>query len=136
MSWYLCTIGRTTPGNWELCKQIGLYGIPCGRRDRRPRVEVGDHLLVWQGGKGYIAEAVVSGAARTPRSEAEAPWPGGIRRFAYVIPIEVVTEVKSPLKLAFDGDDQEKTGFAKGKFQLSLSPIPERAATYVKHRPW
>lgn len=128
MTWYLCTIGRTTPRNWDLCKEVGLYGLP-GRR--RPRVQVGDHLLVWQGGKGYIAEAVVTGSVRSPSSQAEAPWPGGTYRFRYVIPIEVVLEVKSPLKLPFDGNEQSGTGFPKGKFQLSLSAIPDKAAMYV-----
>lgn len=132
VTWYVCTIGRANPGNWELCKQVNLYGIPgARRRARRPRVEIGDRLLVWQGGKGYIAEAAVVGPARIPSNNNEAPWPGGTYRFAYVIPIEVLLEVQSPLKLSFVGNEQSGTGLAKGKFQLSLSSIPDKAATYV-----
>jgi hypothetical protein len=109
---------------------VGLYGIPRGRSGR-PRVQVGDHLLVWQGGEGYIAEAEACGPVRIPSSREEAPWPGGTNRFSYVVPIEVVLEVESPLKLSFVGDVQSGTGFAKGIFQRSFSPIPDKAATYV-----
>jgi hypothetical protein len=127
--WYLCTIGRATPGNWALCKLVGLYGIPGGRT--RPYAQAGDHLLVWQGGEGYIAEAVVTGPVRTPSNSQEAPWPGGTRRFAYVVPIEVILEVASPLKFPFDSGSQSGTGFHQGLFQRSFSPIPEKEATYV-----
>lgn len=130
MRWFLCTIGRATPGNWQLCKQFGLYGIP-GGRTRRPYAEVDDRLLVWQGGGGYIAEAAITGPVRPPSSSAEVPWPGGMRRFHYVVPIEVILEVASPLKLPFDGDSQAGTGFHKGQFQRSFSPIREEAAVYV-----
>lgn len=139
MTWYLCTIGKASPGNWELCKQVGLYGIPGGHINRpggrigRPHVEVGDRLLVWQGGAGYIAEAQVTGPARIPRDKQEAPWPGGIYRFAYVVPIEVVLEVKSPLNLSFIGNQQSGTGFATGTFQRSFVAIPDKAATYVSN---
>jgi hypothetical protein len=127
--WYLCTIGKATPGNWELCKQVGLYGIPGGHP--RPQVDVDDHLLIWQGGGGYIAEAVVTGPVRIPSSRQEAPWPGGTDRFAYVVPLEVVLEVASPLKMPFVGGRQSGTDFHKGEFQRSFSPIPDKAATYV-----
>jgi hypothetical protein len=135
MTWYVCTIGRASPGNWELCKQVGLYGIPGGRglgRSRRPRIEGGDHLLVWQGGKGYIAEAMATGPIRIPNNDSEVPWPGGTYRFTYVVPIEVLLEVKSPLKLSFVGNEQAGTGLPKGKFQLSLASIPDEAAKYVR----
>lgn len=130
MRWHLCTIGQAAPANWDLCKQVGLYGIP-GSRFGRPRAETGDHLLVWQGGAGYIAEAAVTGPARIPNSKKEAPWPGGIYRFEYVIPIEVVLEVKSPLKFPFVGNEQSGTSFPKGKFQRSFAPIDDEAAMYV-----
>jgi hypothetical protein len=87
--------------------------------------------LVWQGGRGYVAEATVTGPVRIPNNENEAPWPGGIYRFAYVVPIKVVLEVKSPFWLSFVGNEQSSTGLSKGKFQLSFAPISDRAATYV-----
>jgi hypothetical protein len=134
VTWYVCTIGKASPSNWELCKQVNLYGIPGIRgHPRRPRAQAGDHLLVWQGGKGYIAEAAVTGPARIPRNNNEAPWPGGTYRFSYVVPIEVVLEVESPLKLSFVGNEQTGTGLPKGKFQLSFAPIPDKAATYVSN---
>jgi hypothetical protein len=128
--WYVCTIGRANPGNWELCKQVRLYGIP-GSRANRPRVQAGDRLLVWQAGEGYIAEAAATGPVRTPNNNEEAPWPGGTNRFSYVVPIEIVLEVESPLKLPFVGNEQSGTGFAKGIFQRSFSPVSDKAATYV-----
>jgi hypothetical protein len=130
MSWYLCTIGKATPGNWELCKQVHLYGIPRSGTSR-PHVEAGDQLLVWQGGGGYIAEAAVTGPARIPSNEKEAPWPGGTDRFAYVVPIEVLFEVRSPLKLSFFGNKQSGTDFPNGYFRRSFSPIPDKAAMFV-----
>jgi hypothetical protein len=133
VSWYLCTIGSATPGNWDLCKQVHLYGILRAAAGRL-HVEVGDHLLVWRGGEGYIAEAEVTGPARIPSSEKEAPWPGGIYRFAYVVPIEVVLEVTSPLKLPFVGNKQSGTDFPKGFFQRGFSPVPDKAAMYVSTR--
>jgi hypothetical protein len=133
VTWYLCTIGKAAPRNWELCKQVRLYGIPGSDRAPRPRVEAGDRVLVWQGGQGYIAEAAITGPARVPSGDDEAPWPGHTYRFAYVFPIEVVLEVESPLFLAFSGigNKQIGTDFPKGWFQRGFASIPERAATYV-----
>jgi hypothetical protein len=128
--WFLCTIGSKTPDNWMLCKQVGLYGINRPRNDR-PHAEVGDQLLVWQGGAGYIAQAAVTGPVRSPSNKNEAPWPGGPDRFAHVVPIEVLFEVTSPLMLPFVGNEQSGTGFTKGIFQRGFSPIPEEAAMYV-----
>jgi hypothetical protein len=133
VSWYVCTIGRQSPGNWDLCKQVGLYGIPSGRA-RPPRVEVGDRLLVWQGGRGYIAEAMITGPMRVPISRAEAPWPGGTYRFGYVVPIQVTFETRSPLKLPFNGDKQSVTGFSKNLFRRSFSLVPDQAATHVSSK--
>jgi hypothetical protein len=74
---------------------------------------------------------MATGPIRIPNNDNEVPWPGGTYRFTYVVPIEVLLEVKSPLKLSFVGNEQAGTGLAKGKFQLSLASIPDKAATYV-----
>lgn len=131
MSWFICTISKEAPRNWELCKQVGLYGIPGTTARRRPEVEVGDRLLVWQGGAGYIAEATVTGPVRIPASKAEAPWPGGTYRFAYIVPIEVTVEVQSPLKVPFVGDKQAGTGFSKVLFRRSFVLVSDKAARHV-----
>jgi hypothetical protein len=130
VSWYVCTIGKATPGNWELCKQVHLFGIPRSTTGR-PHVQVGDHLLIWLGGRGYAAEAAVTGPARIPNSEEEAPWPGGTDRFAYVIPIEVVLEVTAPLYLPFVDNRQSGTNFPNGYFRRSLSGVPDEPAMHV-----
>jgi hypothetical protein len=131
LTWFVCTISKTSPKNWDLCKVTGLYGVPGGSRLSRPSATEGDHLLIWQGGAGYIAQAVVTGLPRVPMSRAEAPWPGGTYRFRWVVPIKVDLELNSPLKLGFQGDRQRVTGFSKTMFLRSFTRVDDRAAVQV-----
>ena len=129
MSWFVCTIGKSSPENWDLCKRAHAYGVSGGRG--RPSVETGDHLLVWLGGRGYVAEAVVTGHPTTPRTKEEAPWPGGLDRFGYVIPMHVVVEVQRPIYFPFVGNIQPDTGVSKAQLQRSIALIPEPGARKV-----
>src|SRR5690348_725919 len=96
---FLCTISRTSPDNWTLCKQTGLWGVARATKRRMSRIEVGDRLFVWLGGRGFVAEAVVAAPPRPPRNASEAPWEGGLYRFTFVIPIEVIRELAAPIRL-------------------------------------
>jgi len=129
VSWWLGTISKQSPGNWSLCKEVGLFGIP-GERSRIS-AQPGDRLLVWMGGKGYIAEARVIGDVRIPANRSEAPWGGGTMRFSRVVPIEVVTEVRTPVRFPFEGQVQTGTGFNKNMFLHSFVSVTDAAADVV-----
>jgi hypothetical protein len=131
MASYLCTVGRQSPQNWALCKQVGMWGIPFGRYRRRTPVEVGDRLLVWIGGRGYVAEAVVTDPPRPPRNRDEAPWSGGIHRFALVVPMSVAIEVRTPVRLPFMGDRQAETDLPTVMFQRSFALLSETTADHI-----
>ena len=132
MSAYLCTVSRHSPENWALCKQVGLWGIP-GRKQLRIPVEVEDRLLVWVGGQGYVAEAVVTNRPRSPSSEAEVPWPGGTFRFMTVIPMKVATEVQTPIRFPFIGDKQAETGLSKTNFMGGFRRLPTDVSILISN---
>ena len=89
--------------NMEIKAQVtGIYArrptLMAYRAARgRPRAKAEDHLLIWLGGRGYVAEALVTGLPIVPRAKEEVPWPGGLYRFAYVVPMRVVAEVREPI---------------------------------------
>jgi hypothetical protein len=128
LSWFVCTIGRSTPGNWDLCKQASAYGVPGGRR---PPAEAEDHLLIWLAGRGYVAEAVVTGPPTVPRTNEEAPWPGGLYRFTHVVPMRVVIEVRKPISFPFVGPIQPDTGVSKSQLQRCMALISDSGAIKV-----
>ena len=132
MSWFVCTIGSGSPRNWEICKEIGAYGIPGRGTARRPAARNDDRLLVWIGGKGFAAVARVIGDPKVLANRTEAPWPGGLQRWAYVLPLEVEVEVVNPLKLPFVGNRQPSTGITKSMLFRSFSRIEDAGADEVR----
>lgn len=129
--WWLATVSKHHPRNWELCKDAGLFGYSRGLA----KCEEGDHLLVWHGGRGYMAYGVITGAPFVPRNRAEAPWPGGLYRFTSVVPFKVQLELPTGgIYLKFRDNVQELTGFNTAKLQHSLSAIPDEAAALVTER--
>ncbi len=129
MSWFVCTIGQSTPGNWDLCKQVGAYGVSVG--SGRPSIKEDDRIVVWLGGRGYVAEAVVTGHLIVPRTEEDVPWPGGLNRYAYLVPIHVVAEVRNPIYFPFVGRVQPETGVKTAHLQRGLSLIPDSGAIRI-----
>lgn len=128
MTWWVATVSKNEPKNWDLCKETGLFGYSRGMA----KCEPGDHLLVWFGGRGYIGYGVVTGHPRRPASKAEAPWSGGTSRFYSVIPFKMQLELPAGgLYLAFKNNIQEQTGFNTAKLQHSLSVVPDEAAVKV-----
>lgn len=129
MSWFVCTIGKSSQANWDLCKQAGSYGVP-GRRGR-PRVQAEDRLLIWIAGRGFKAEAVVTGDAIVPQTTADAPWPGGLYRYGYVVPMRVVLEVRDPVIFPFVNGVQPETGVSTAQLQRSMALIPDSGADRI-----
>lgn len=129
MSWFVCTIAKSSPRNWDLCKQARAYGVP-GHRGR-PRVQAEDRLLIWLAGRGYVAEAVVTGPATVPQTTADAPWPGGIYRYGYIIPMRVVAEVQEPVTFPFVHGIQPETGISTSQLQRSLALVSDTGAIKV-----
>ncbi len=131
MAWYLCTIGAKQPGNWDIAKAHGIWGIPASPFGRRIRATIGDDLLFWLGGKGFIARGIVTGPPVTPLSKQEAPWPGSHYRFRVVIPMKVVLEAPQPVRFRFEGFIQEETGLNKNMFLGGFTEMPSAAAEMV-----
>ncbi|MGH8894162.1 MAG: hypothetical protein ACRDWY_12805 [Actinomycetes bacterium] len=132
MGWFLCSISRSQPRNWDLCKEVGLFAVTTASRtgaDRR--VQVGDHLLFWVGGRGYTATGLVTGDPYKPRSRAEAPWPGGTYNFRTVIPFQVQHEPSKPLFWKFVNARQIETGFASVLFQMGMTDLSSQDATRI-----
>ncbi|WP_149814740.1 hypothetical protein [Serinicoccus marinus] len=130
MSWFLCTIARTSVRNWDLCKEVGLWGVSThAKKTKLARAREGDRLLVWQSGKGYIATAAVLGPTRPPASAAEAPWPEGLHRYGLVIPIAVDMELERPLYLRFEKNIQERTGLSSFQFRRGFVAVRDDAAS-------
>jgi hypothetical protein len=122
---YLCTIPRKNAWYWQLSKEVGMWGVPIGRNRNTPYADIGDGLLIWVGGRGYVAEATVVGPPEPPTGVENAPWPGGTYNFELIVPMTVVTEVRQGIYLPFVGDVQRDTGFSKAMFRRSFVRIPD-----------
>ena len=126
MTWYIGAIAKASAHNWDLCKQVGLFGISTGgRRVGAGTIKKGDRLLVWLGASGYIATATILGAPRNPVSREEAPWGGGLHRFGLVFPIKVDFEPNAPVWFGFSQGKQDKTGLAQFSIRKGFSSIPD-----------
>jgi hypothetical protein len=123
------SIGRSNLGNWDLCKKVNAYGVSIGAG--RPSVKEQDRIVVWLGGRGYVAEAVVTGPPTKPLTREEVPWPGGLDRFAYIVPIRVVAEVREPINFPFVGRVQPETGINKAHLQRGIASMPDSGATKI-----
>lgn len=132
MSWYVAAISKQSTHNWDLCKDVGLFGISTqGRRVNITNVEKGDKILVWIGGKGFVARATINSVPRPPRDKGETPWGGGLHRFGIVIPISVDIEVESPIWLGFKDGKQIDTGMSQFALRKSFSLIDDSVAKKI-----
>lgn len=130
MAWWLGSISSKSAGNWDLCKAVQSYGVP-GVGIHASSVRVDDRLMIWLGGKGYVASCTVTSAPRVPKDHAEAPWSGGLRRFSWVIPFRVDCEVEHGWKPPFTGSVQTVTGVTKNMLMMSFVPMLDRIADLV-----
>lgn len=124
MSWYIGAIAKASARNWDLCKEISLFGISTGGRQvGASSIEPGDKLLIWLGGTGYIAITEIVGKARQPIGREEAPWGGGLHRFGLVLPIKVEFEPNAPVWLGFESGKQVNTGMPQFSLRKGFSRI-------------
>ena len=129
LSWFVFSIGKSTPRNWDLCKEVGAYGVSVG--SGRPKVKEEDRILIWLGGRGYVAEAIATGPPTEPSTEEEVPWPGGLDRYAYVVPIRLVAEVREPINFRFIGRVQPETGVKTSHLQRGIASISDPGAIKI-----
>jgi hypothetical protein len=122
-------VSRKTKKNWDLCKEVNLWGISRLGKDRR--IEPGDHLLFWVGGTGYVGYGTITEPPRPPNGREEAPWPGGKYHYGTVIPFRLVLEVADPYRLPFVAGVQESTGWTSARFQRGFASIDESTAQKV-----
>lgn len=128
MTYFVGAIAKESAHNWDLCKEIKLFGISTGgRKVGASNIKKGDKLLVWLGGSGYIAVATVAGVPRNPVSREEAPWGGGLHRFGLVFPIKVDFEPNDPVWLGFKNGKQERTELPQFSIRKGFSSVPDAA---------
>ncbi|MET7767442.1 DUF3883 domain-containing protein [Nocardia sp. NPDC005366] len=96
-------------GNWEICQSEGLIGVRSSRRaqERAQEVKRGDTVYVWRGGTpkprtGLIARLMVAGPGRVAKNP---PWPDP-QQYTWVIPIEDVVTLETPVPDRFPGNRQ------------------------------
>lgn len=130
MGSFVGAVSSKEPLNWDRCKEVGLWGVPRSTVHVRG-LKPGDRLFIWRGRVGFIAEAVVTDKARVPTDRSEAPWPGGLRRFAEVVPMDVVHELPKGYKLGFVRDRQEITGLSTNSLRFGLVPITDAAGDQI-----
>jgi len=126
MTWFVGAIATQSAHNWQLCKDVNLFGISTnGRKVGASNIKKGDKLLVWLGGRGFVGIADIVGPARNPASRDEAPWGGGLHRFGLVFPIRVKFEPSAPVWLGFAGGKQVRTGMPQFSIRKGFSMIPD-----------
>lgn len=127
MAWFVCAVSPREKKNWDLCKESGFWGYTRGAAPGT----VGDQLLFWVGGRGYVGYGVVVGDPHEPSDRSEAPWPGSVYRFTSVVPFKLQYEAKNPVFLRFKSNVQEVTGFNTANLQRGMSRVPDSAAGLV-----
>lgn len=133
MTWFVCTISKGEPENWDVCKATQLWGIP-GKSELGFTAEAGDRLLFWLGGRGYVGVGTVTAPARVAKRSSEVPWAGGLARWSYLVPIRFDLEVKQPLFIGFVRSHQHETDFTLDKFQRGFAPVSEGPAEMIAER--
>lgn len=126
---YVYTILGKSPRNCELCRETGMYGIP--GHNRKQSARKGERIVIWMGGNGYIAEVEIAADPRIPQSRDEAPWPGGLYTYGWVIPFKIALEVKNGVTFPFVGQQQQRTGVSKAGLQRSLALVSAEGAKVI-----
>jgi hypothetical protein len=120
---FIAAVSPQAPGNWQICKREGLWGVierwgsATGVANAR-RVAVGDYIFIWLGKQGrspggVIAKTQALGPFDPVRPGVRIPWPNP-DHYAGVIPIRVISELDSPV-----GDSFTLPGRVGRRFGLS-----------------
>jgi hypothetical protein len=111
VNWFICTLGKSTSHNWDICKEHKIWGIPTnGRKYNLLQAKKGDLLLFYLASVGFLGFGQVTGAMRIPSSKEEAPWAGGIYRYGVILPFKLLKEVETPPKVNFVDNKLDGTG--------------------------
>ena len=118
MSSFVCWVSSSTTQNYDLCVKTQQWGIgkSSGVANSHARkIQRGDKLYIWVGGKGYVAVAEVdSDGPIEVNEETNVPWEG---EYSYVIPWNILRELDNPIYLEFpreSGQVQIITGIPQG----------------------
>ena len=131
-SWFVCTIGKESAHNWDICKSISSWGIPSsGRKLSMNQAVKGDQLLFYLASKGFFASAKVIGPMKKPSSKEEAPWAGGIYRYGIVIPFKLQLELDEPLRIPFISMKVEGTSISVTSLRRGFAPISNSDGEFV-----
>jgi hypothetical protein len=123
-TWFVCTVSKETPHNWDLAKAGAVWGIPTnGRKINMSQTQKGDYLLFYMASKGFFALAETTAPMKTPASKEEAPWAGGIYRYGAVIPMKILLELDVPMKKTFVDNKIEGTSIAANVLRRGFAQI-------------
>ena len=118
MSSFVCWVSSSSTQNYDLCVKTQQWGIgkSSGVANSHARkIQRGDKLYIWVGGKGYVAVAEVDSDGPIEVSEeTNVPWEGD---YSYVIPWNMLKELDNPIYLEFpreSGQVQIITGIPQG----------------------
>ena len=99
-------VASTDEANWEVCQELGLWGVRAGNKTaigRVSRLEAGDQLAVWLSGSGFVALVRLT-------EDPQIPWPEGLEvpwddeaEYGARLPIEVIESFDPPATVHFDG---------------------------------
>lgn len=129
-TWFVCTVSKDTPHNWDLAKEASVWGIPTnGRKVNMGQTQKGDYLLFYMASKGFFALAETTGPMKMPSSKEEAPWAGGIYRYGAIIPMKVLFELDAPMKKAFVDNKIEGTSIAANVLRRGFAQISNQDGT-------
>jgi hypothetical protein len=131
-TWFICTLSRESFKNWEICKDVSAWGIASGeKKPKLDRAKVGDHLIIYAAGKGFIAVGLVTGEMKRPQSKEEAPWSGGIYRYGALVPFRVLLELKEPLQIPFTKMVFNGTSIHTSRLQKGFSMISGEDGNFI-----
>lgn len=118
MSSFVCWVSSSATQNYDLCVKTEQWGIgkSSGVANSHARkIQRGNKLYIWVGGKGYVAVAEVdSDGPIEVNEETNVPWEG---EYSYVIPWNILRELDNPIYLEFpreSGQVQIITGIPQG----------------------
>ena len=97
--YYILSISQRLLGNWEVCKEKRLFGIPARLGDAL-EVQPGDKFVLYLGGRGFKAHGEITSEAQEFSREAASPWLDG-RGYPIRCSIEVVREYQRPKGYSF-----------------------------------